>query len=635
MKTYGRAYAAAMRQPVTLLAGQLPAFLIIGVYVKVIQMRLTPSYGERWLDGGRVGVNCFHLLLFSSHEILLFTGLIFLVALWQRSGGDNPAARWTAWILALVVLPALSAIEVIDLAHYAFFLTPLGPEELHDIRWAPTIILSSNILRLPQVVLGLAIIVVLYQVLPCALWARARRGWERCRISHAGVLLVVGVIAAAWPKPPVADAMLTPHPLLWMLFGHRLPATWANTAVASGAPYGHPDTAARRRFAVTEPPTNVLVLILESTGATSLKTYNPQAPAGSQLARYADETVIFDHIYAPVPTTSHALFSILYGRYPYRGPFWEAKGTALAADSMAEHFARAGYRTQFTITSDLNYEHMRSYVQTGFAQVLDINAWPGQDVYTSLPWGRDDRLLTDQLKQFIAAPDQRPFFVVAMTSDPHHPYTVDHLLAPASASDAHGRYERLVDYDLDLVADMYAWMKQRGLAEQTLLLVVGDHGEAFGEHAGDVGHSAFLYEENVHIPCLLLHPQRLGLPKHIEQLGSQVDLRATITDILGMSDLSSGDGMSLLREDPERLITHFNTNGVPRFGIRDARYTYLYMPTANAGQLFDRSSDPAEAHNIAAREPGLATSYRTRLERWEAQHELALTRSHDTANPRP
>ena len=43
-------------------------------------------------------------------------------------------------------------------------------------------------------------------------------------------------------------------------------------------------------------------------------------------------------------------------------------------------------------------------------------------------------------------------------------------------------YERLVDYDLHLLAELYGWMKKKGLAEHTLLLVLGDHGEAFGEH---------------------------------------------------------------------------------------------------------------------------------------------------------
>jgi len=198
--------------------------------------------------------------------------------------------------------------------------------------------------------------------------------------------------------------------------------------------------------------------------------------------------------------------------------------------------------------------------------------------------------------------------------------------ATATAEDDHAAYERLVTYDLDLVGEGYARMKATGIATHTLLLVLGDHGEAFGEHPGNYGHAAFIYDENVHIPCVILHPRRLGLPRHIPQLGSQVDLRQTVVDILGMRDTEHSDGMSLLREDPERLVANFTENGVTRFGLRDARFSYIYTPHVEAEQVFDRRSDPHEAVNIAEHEPALTATYHTRLRRWEAQHQMSLAR---------
>jgi arylsulfatase A-like enzyme len=130
----------------------------------------------------------------------------------------------------------------------------------------------------------------------------------------------------------------------------------------------------------------------------------------------------------------------------------------------------------------------------------------------------------------------------------------------------------------------------------------------------------------VHIPGFILHPRRLGLPRRISQLGSQVDLRATIADIVGMTDTQPGDGASLLRADPHRTIAHFTENGVSHFGVRDGRYSYIYTPQLDAEQLFDCRHDRGETRNLSARFPATVARYRARLHGWETQHQLSLAR---------
>jgi len=380
----------------------------------------------------------------------------------------------------------------------------------------------------------------------------------------------------------------------------------------------------RRRFRATERPKNVLIVILESTRATSLVPYDPAARAGRALVPLAAEMTLFEHIYAPAPTSAHALFSIFYGVYPYVGGFWMGGDKVVVADSMAQVFARAGYATQFYITGDLDFDDVRSFAARGFERVLDSNAWPGQEAYAMLPWGRDDRLLTDEVKHFLSTRDERPFFLVAMTSNPHHPYAIDQLPGQAPEADPRAAYDRLVDYDIALLTDLYGWMKTRGIADDTLLVVLGDHGEAFGEHPGNFGHSASIYEENTHIPCFILHPRRLGLPPRIAQLGSEVDLRATILDITGVAETQPGDGMSLLFEDAARPVFNFTENGISRFGMRDGDFTYIYTPHVDGEKLFDRRSDPGEARELGADAMATTERYRVRLQQWEGQHQLRL-----------
>jgi arylsulfatase A-like enzyme len=635
---YGARYAALLGNPLDLLTGQLLAFFGLSVYVKLGEMRQTTEYGDAWLESGRLLTNCLHAVLFCGQEICLFTALLVGVVVWRRcSSAKAGPLRYVIWALALLVLPALSVIEVLEIAHFKLFLAPLGPEELRMVSWTGQIVTAGNVFHVPEVIAGLLLILAGYYLAPPALWLpRVRARGQAMLISLA---VLISVVVGLAPKPVLTEALLTPHPLLWLLIGNRTDPAWAS---ADGTGPASADRAVRRRYSVKERPTNVLIFVLESTRAASTAVYNPAAPAGRDLLRLRDEMVVFDNVYAPVPTSAHAIFSILYGVYPYLGPFWTSTGASVVADSMAQVFGRAGYLTQFYITGDLDYDNIRSFAARGFDRVLDLHDWPGQEAYALLPWGRDDRLLIEEIKRFIVAKPKRPFFLFAMTSNPHHPYAADQLpalrqsgLLPAAtvrgsgapeidAGDGKAAYERLVDYDLRLLAELYNWMKRKGVAEHTLLLVLGDHGEAFGEHPGDFGHAAFIYEENVHIPCFILHPHRLGLPRHIGQLGSEVDLRATILDILGRRDSETGSGMSLLNEDRGRTIANFTENGVSRFGMRDARYTYIFTPHSDTEQVFERSRDLRETHDVAGRDPLVTERYRVRLQRWEAGHERLL-----------
>lgn len=627
-RAYGGGYGAMLRNPPVYLRSQLIAFFLISVYVKTVEVGMTPEYSGTWISATAVAGNFTHLIAFNAQEILLFSALLLLVQAWARSQGTRAwSATAATAFLGLVLLPALSLTEVLGLAHFAYLLTPLSPQEVMTIAWAPMVISSSNVLWIPSITIGVALVVFLYYLLPPAVvFPRLRQGSPALR--GPAWLSVAAAFLFCLPSPPVATARLSPHPVLWLAFGNRPSRAWAALSPSLEVDTVGLDSgrhSQERRHMPTRRPMNVLLLILESTRARSTIFYNPEAEAGRSLLPFRDEMVVFDNVYVPVPTSAHALFSILYGVYPYMGAFWSTSGKQVVADSMAHLFKRNGYTTGFFITSDLNYDDVRSFTAPGFDHVLDVNDWPGQERVAMLPWGRDDRLLIDEVKGFLSS-GERPFFLMAMTSNPHHPYAAHQIFSDAPNREDRGSYERLVAYDLDLVAELYAWMKEQGLAEDTLLLVLGDHGEAFGEHAGNFGHAAFLHEENLHIPMWILHPSRLGLPTRISQLGSQIDVRPTVTDILGITDTAPSDVMSLLFENPQRLIAHFTEGGLAHFGIRDRQFSYIFTADTYQEQLFHWQHDPQTKQDLSVREPAILADYRTRLQRWEAQHQAALAR---------
>lgn len=95
------------------------------------------------------------------------------------------------------------------------------------------------------------------------------------------------------------------------------------------------------------------------------------------------------------------------------------------------------------------------------------------------------------------------------------------------------------------VADAVAALAERGLLENTLLVVTADHGEAFGEH-GTVGHGHHLHDELVRVPLVLRGPAPFDTPRALEASVALVDVLPTFFDWAGLLDVPGRHGRSLL-----------------------------------------------------------------------------------------
>src|SRR5262249_51877045 len=136
-------------------------------------------------------------------------------------------------------------------------------------------------------------------------------------------------------------------------------------------------------------------------------------------------------------------------------------------------------------------------------------------------------------------------------------------------------------------------LRSRGLDERTLLVITGDHGEAFGQHDGNFGHVLFLYEENVRVPYLIVAP---GLTRRAERVGrvvSLIDMAPTILDLLGVRAPAGNQGRSML--DAETGLALFCTDySLGLLGLRDGRWKMIHELDSGRDRLFDLEADAAE-----------------------------------------
>ena len=176
---------------------------------------------------------------------------------------------------------------------------------------------------------------------------------------------------------------------------------------------------------------------------------------------------------------------------------------------------------------------------------------------------------------------------------------------------------------------MIAGLRARGLADNTLWIVSGDHGEAFYQHDGNFAHSLYLYEENVRIPLIVagegladpVGPNRTDSrppPRHVPQIASTLDIAPTLHDLLGLERPAGYQGRSLLAPEPG-LARFFTDHTVWRFGLRQGRWKYIAAVESGRGQLFDLHADPGEQRDVAAAHPERAARYQAELARWAAE----------------
>jgi arylsulfatase A-like enzyme len=172
----------------------------------------------------------------------------------------------------------------------------------------------------------------------------------------------------------------------------------------------------------------------------------------------------------------------------------------------------------------------------------------------------------------------RPFFMFVWSIDTHEPFrqparcNVDVDPGYRGAIDGRGRpfsqarnasdrqqvidlYDGALRYQDEQLGKLVAELERRGVLDDTLLIVIGDHGEMFWEH-GLAGHGKFPWEEELRVPCVMRAPREIRGGTRSDALASNADLAPTIAELLDLPREPRSDGASLvpcLRDSSERV----------------------------------------------------------------------------------
>jgi len=188
-------------------------------------------------------------------------------------------------------------------------------------------------------------------------------------------------------------------------------------------------------------------------------------------------------------------------------------------------------------------------------------------------------------------------------------------------------YDSEIRYVDDGIRDLLQALDETGAADDTLVVLIGDHGESMYQHDIFFDHHG-LYECNLHVPLVLRWPKAIMPGQRAPQLAQHLDLAPTLLAAAGVEIPANIEGRSLLPivtghpDTPtvDRVITEECT-WQAKWGIRTDRHKFILSRQPDyhnspRTELYDLAADPGEERNLVAEQPALAAQFEAELESW-------------------
>jgi len=399
---------------------------------------------------------------------------------------------------------------------------------------------------------------------------------------------------------------------------------------------------------------NVLIVSIDTLRRDHVGVFGGQeAPPTPHLDALAREGAVFLDAITPLPETAPAHASMMTGLHPLRHRMMSNRHTlSRRIETLARVLDREGYSTAAFVSS-IALDAKRG-LSEGFSIYDDdlgspipglarmsvvsdlLSLWMrfGDPAATPSMLERDGAETNAHFERWLDAHQDGPFFGFIHYFEPHAPYeshglpgfedngpqgspSVSHrqrmsegLHAQWSESDVE-KLRRLYAEEVTradaLVGEVMAMLDARGLAEDTLVVVLADHGEMLGEHGLNFHHRG-LYDPVIRTPMLMRFPEKKWAGTEISSPVRIYDLYATILEFTDIEAKTQHESMSLMGYLTGKqkaalwcpLVGRSGQSDSMLIGLRHKGLKYIRDVESGAEWLYDLDDDPAETKNIAS-----------------------------------
>jgi arylsulfatase A-like enzyme len=400
---------------------------------------------------------------------------------------------------------------------------------------------------------------------------------------------------------------------------------------------------------------NIIMIVVDTLRADHLSSYGYQRETSPNIDQLAQEGVRFENAISPSSWTFPSHLALFRGNYQ----FVVSSRTSQRYPSIAEVLKSKGYRTggfsgNYWIVSRANgfgrgFIHFEDYYRTTgdvltgtiFGHLFErdiLHDLSGLKYKAGRKHASD---VTQSMLDWIAREPQKPFFAFINYFDIHDPYTppqpyrsmfsqvenpgglinedwdMDHIYLPLTQEQMQSEidaYDGSIAYVDDQIGMLLATLKERGLDKNTIIVILSDHGEMFGEH-GLLSHANSLYLEVIKVPLIFWWPNHIPDGKTVSQPVTTAAIPATLLELLeqnqqpsflgpSLSNLWNGSDGLIAWPDP---ISHVNQlSWVPKedptaygemFSVVDPHFHYIEHAKLGS-EVYDWNDDPQEKLNL-------------------------------------
>ena len=423
---------------------------------------------------------------------------------------------------------------------------------------------------------------------------------------------------------------------------------------------------------------NVLLIVLDTVRAHNLSLYGYARATTPNIDQLASRSVVFERAFSTAPWTLPSHAGMFTGRFAHElSANWNAPLDA-AHPTLAEQFSRQGYLTAGFV-ANTGYCSAERGLNRGFIHYEDYRVSRGQ-LASSLTliraiadnfrlrrlFNNDEHLnrqsadvVSRKFLRWLSAQRARPFFVFLNYYDAHEPYLppapFDRKFGPGRRQGKHsalhhlnwnpafGRraltspeleeemdaYDGAIAYLDQQLGQLFAELRERGVYDNTVIILTSDHGEEFGEH-GMYDHGNSLYLPSVHVPLLISFPARAPSGRRVTEPATLRDLPATVVELAGLqarfpgqslarywagSESSRGETESLALSSVRQVTGQPESFPVSKGDMHSLVYEgRRYIRNGDGSEeLYDFEKDPWERRNLASQNDSLHLLDRFRI----------------------
>ncbi len=365
---------------------------------------------------------------------------------------------------------------------------------------------------------------------------------------------------------------------------------------------------------------NIILITIDTLRSDRVSSYGSTTVDTPVLDGFAREGVRFSNAASTVPFTLPAHTSILTGLYPPGHGVRENVGytvndelTTLAEALSAGGWSTAAFVSAFVLDS-------RWGIAQGFDRYFDEFDLSTFDMAANLSSvQRSGDVTIAEAERWLDQRDENaPFFIWLHLYDPHDPYTPPE---PFLSQYPDRPYDGEVAYTDALLGGFRRSLEERGLLEDSLVVLTADHGEGLGDH-GEGSHGFFIYDTTIHVPLIIRPPGGTVTGQVVDTAVSHVDLYPTILDAVGLDEPRPVHGRSLMPlmdgGDPgwDREVYSESLYPLLHYGwapLRSVRTDDHKLISAPRPEVYDLATDPREAQDISVGQPTLLADLEERL----------------------